>query len=48
MNEDRITELKSALNAIKFGIDKGFINFEDVEDKIQGMIEELNTLDPQI
>lgn len=48
MNEDRITELKSALKFIKFGIDKGFIRFEDVEDKIKGMIEELNTLDPKI
>lgn len=48
MNENRITELKSALKSIKFGIDKGFIRFEDVEDDIKGMIEELNTLDPKI
>jgi len=48
MNEDRITELKSTLKAIKFGIDKGFISFEDVEDKLKEMIEELNTLDPKI
>ena len=48
MNENRITELKSALKSIKFGINKGFIKFEDVEDKIQGMIEELNTLYPKI
>ncbi len=45
MNETKITEIKSALMAIKFGIDKGFIKFEDVEDSIKKMIDELNALE---
>jgi hypothetical protein len=48
MNETRTSELRSALKAIKFGIDQGFIKFEDVEDSIKQMIEELNTLDPKM
>jgi hypothetical protein len=45
MNETKISEIKSALMAIKFGINKGFIKFEDVEDSIKKMIDELNTLE---
>ena len=45
MNETKIAEPRSALKAIKFGINQGFIKFEDAEDSIKKMIEELNTLE---